>query len=321
MTLVALLELRARNPEFQRLQKGPWALFIGIAVHWQGNAEAWPGQDTLGRFTGWSTRAVRDQADSLERGGFIRVRRERRADGSERILYAPGLVTLAALADFVERFPRERARFAAPPTRTAEPTGTHPPEAAAGTPPEAASGELRDQDQNKPSSCEAAPASARVAEGEEQERQVTQEDREVARTALTERMARKYPTRAPPRWFDAGEVTLVAACASALEGDREAKMRSLSDAFRGAFVASKDGPPTVRFIWGKFEHFLDHVNRGRCERLADERNERLRASPDRASHASSSHSAAAATPAVARAQMAADLERLFGPGWTRARVR
>jgi hypothetical protein len=35
---LALLELRARNEEFQRLGKGPWALFIGIAVHWQGNA-------------------------------------------------------------------------------------------------------------------------------------------------------------------------------------------------------------------------------------------------------------------------------------------
>ena len=77
---LALLELRARNAEFQRLSKGPWALFIGIAVHWQGNAEAWPSQDTLSRFSGWSTRAVRDQADSLERAGFI-CRRERMAAG------------------------------------------------------------------------------------------------------------------------------------------------------------------------------------------------------------------------------------------------
>ncbi len=191
--------------------------------------------------------------------------------------------------------------------RPVEPTGTHPPEAA--------SGELRDQDQNKPSSCEAPPASARVAVGEEQKAQVTQEDRDIARLALTERMARKYPTRSPPRCFDAGEVTLVAACASALEGGRETKMRSLSDAIRGAFVASKDGPPTVRFIWGKCEHFLDHVERGRCQRLAEERDERLRASPDRVAHALSSRLAPEAAPAVARAQMTADLERLFGPGW------
>ena len=44
----------------------------------------------------------------LQCGGFIRARRERRADGSERIFYAPGLVTLAALAEFVEHYHLER---------------------------------------------------------------------------------------------------------------------------------------------------------------------------------------------------------------------
>jgi hypothetical protein len=107
---LALLDVRARSAPFQRLTKGPWALFIAIAVHWQSNAEAWPSQETLARFSGWSTRAVRDQANVLECGGFIRIRRQRRVDGSERIFYAPGLVTLAALAEFVERFPRERAK-------------------------------------------------------------------------------------------------------------------------------------------------------------------------------------------------------------------
>ena len=98
-------------------------------------------------------------------------------------------------------------------------------------------------------------------------------------------------------------------------------MRSLSDAIRGAFVISKDGPPTVRFIWGNFEHFLDHVERGRCRRLAEKTDERFRASPDGVAHASSLQSAPEAAPAVARAQMTADLERLFGPGWKRGRVR
>jgi hypothetical protein len=80
---------------------------------------------------------VRDQADSLERAGFIRVRRERRTNGSVRIFYAPGLVTLAALANFVERFPRDRAkvlRTGVPSPRTVEPTATHPPENHAGGP-------------------------------------------------------------------------------------------------------------------------------------------------------------------------------------------
>ncbi len=314
---LALLELRARNAEFQRLSKGPWALFIGIAVHWQGNAEAWPSQDTLGRFSGWSTRAVRDQADSLERAGFIRVRHERRPDGSVRIFYAPGLVTLAALADFVERFPRDRAkalRTDVPSPRTLAPTATHPPENHAGGPPEGASGELREKE-IKPSSCNAPAVGAPNDVKEEQAAPVSEEDRDLARIALGERMTRKHPTRPAARYFDAGDVALVAACASALDGDGGVKMLALRDAIGGAFLASKEGPPTVRFIWGKLDHFLDHVERGRRRRLADERDERLRASHNGASHAAFPKSAPAGESAVSHAQMKADLERLFGPGW------
>ena len=107
----------------------------------------------------------------------------------------------------------------------------------------------------------------------------------------------------------------MAACASALEGDRGAKMLALRDAIGGAFLASKDGPPTVRFIWGKLEHFFDHVERGRRRRLADERHERLCAPDNGASHAPSPQSAPAAESAVSHAQMKADIERLFGRGW------
>jgi hypothetical protein len=261
---LALLELRARNEAFQRLRRGPWALFIGIAVHWQGNEEAWPSQETLGRFSGWSTRFVRDHAAALERGGFIRVRRERRADGSERIFYAPGLVTLAALAAFVERFPRDRAkpvRREAPSTGapTTPPTIAHPPEAATATPSEEASAELRDQDQ-EPSSC----PSFTPLEPPAQEEQllVTSEDREVARVALSDRMKRKHPKRPAPRWYDSADVEMVARCTASVDGDRVAKLTANRQAISGAFGASKRGAPTVRFIWGKLEHFLEHVDRG-----------------------------------------------------------
>jgi hypothetical protein len=314
----ALLELRARSIAFQGLAKGPWALFIAIAVHWQGNAEAWPSQEALARFSGWSTRAVRDQADILERGGLIRLRRERRADGSERIFYAPGLVTLTALAEFVERFPRERAKplRAEPPAPAAPlaPTTAHPPEAAAAAPPEAPSMEHRDQDQIEPSSWEAtAPETdATIALTQQEQVEVTKAAQEIARIALAERMTRKHPTRLAPHWFDARELAMVAACAAALEGDAEAKMDAQRDAIAGAFLASKDGPPTVRFIWEKLDHFFDHVDRGRQRRLADEREARLRA-----------HRDPAPPPRVVRLpyatipheQMDADLKRLFGPGW------
>jgi Helix-turn-helix domain len=311
---LGLRDVRVR-PAFAALAKGPWALFIAIAVHWQGNAEAWPSQETLARFSGWSSRAVRDQADTLERGGFIRLRRERRGDGSERIFYAPGLVTLLELAAFVERFPRERAKplprepiHAAPEMPPPAPT---PPEGPSGSPPEGPSMELRDQDQIKPSSCEARQASALTGAEEQQRIEVGAEDREVARRALEERMQRKHPTRPAPRWFDAGELALVVACSSAIEGNDETKVQAHREAIVGAFLVSKDGPPTVRFIWGKLDHFLDHVERGR-RKLRAERASKLRS--DREVIAATRVIGTSA-PAISHEQMTADIERLFGPGW------
>jgi hypothetical protein len=312
---LALLELRARTAPFQGLAKGPWALFIAIAVHWQGNAEAWPSQEALARFSGWSSRAVRDQADALEGRGFIRIRRERRPDGSERIFYAPGLVTLSALAYFVERFPRERAKSLGVARPAAEPdappTPAHPAEASSAAPPEEVSMERIDQDQIEPSSCGAhVEAAAAMRPTEEEQGQVTREDEEVARRALVERMAKKHPTSTAPRWFDAGELAMVSACAAAIEGNVDAKVLAQRDAIAGAFLASKDGPPTVRFIWGKLDHFLDHVERGRRRRLADER--AARRSPEASEH----HSGARlAQPTPIPGEVIAELERLFGPGW------
>jgi hypothetical protein len=122
---IGAVELRARNADFQRLGKGAWTLFIGIAVHWQGNAEAWPNQQTLSRFGGWSIRAVREQTESLERGGFVSIRRERRADGSERLFYAPGHATLSALSDFVGALPARTGEAASSRGPTTHAAGHH----------------------------------------------------------------------------------------------------------------------------------------------------------------------------------------------------
>jgi hypothetical protein len=310
---LALLELRARGGPFRALAKGPWALFIAISAHWQGNAEAWPSQSTLARFTGWSSRCVRDQTDALERGGFIRLRRERRADGSERLFYAPGLVTVAELAAFLERFPRGRAKpLSREPEETAGPRSllpTDPPEAASGTPPEGSSAELSDLNWIEPSSCETtAPA---ITIEEEKPIEIAEQDRAVARAALAERMRRKHPARAAPRWFDAGELVMVAACSSAIDGDYEAKLQAHREALDGAYLVSRDGPPTARFIWGKLEHFLDHVERGRKKAFADVRSARLRETAAEAS--ATPRALRVELPAVSPAQMRADIERIFGP--------
>jgi hypothetical protein len=282
---------------------------------WQTNAEAWPSQETIAAFSGYSSRAVRDYVLMLERLGILRLRRERRPNGSDRIYYAPGFVTLVELAAFVERFPRERAKLLRPDSPqavTAPPTITHPPETAAAAPPEAASREQRDQDQIEPSSC-AMTAAAQTLAAEEQQVEASKEDEEVARRALAERMAKKHPMRAPPRWFDVSEVAMVAACTATLEGDAEAKMTAHRDAIAGAFLVSQDGPPTVRFIWEKLDHFLDHVERGRVRRLAEERAARRRTEPT-----------LARPQAFAATRMpddvAAKLEKLFGPGWGKTHV-
>jgi hypothetical protein len=110
-----------------------------------------------------------------------------------------------------------------------------------------------------------------------------------------------------------GELALVAACAGELEGDRAAKTIAMSDAIAGAFLASKDGPPTVRFVWEKLDHFLDHVERGRRRRLALER--ATRRSTERPT---GPQPVAGATPMPA--EVAAELEKLFGAGWRRSHV-
>jgi hypothetical protein len=76
---LGLREVRQR-PAFAALARGPWLVFIAIACHWQANAEAWPSQETIAAFTGYSSRAVRDYVDVLERAGVVRLRRERRPD-------------------------------------------------------------------------------------------------------------------------------------------------------------------------------------------------------------------------------------------------
>jgi hypothetical protein len=260
-----LQELRKRGSAFRALAKGPWSVFIAIATHFQLHAEAWPGQETIAQFSGCSTRAVRLHVATLERCGFLTLRRSRRADGGGRIFYRPGPVLRRALATFGEDYPKDRPKvlqaLAAVPLSDV-PTSNHPPAGTAGPLAERLSMEP-DQNQKEPSFCEDARAAAETPFEQEEQAIVTREDREVARWALRERMKRKHPRQPPPRWFDRSDVDMVARCSAAVEGDRAAKEQALREAIAGAFCASKEGPPTARFIWEKLEHFFEHVERGR----------------------------------------------------------
>jgi len=148
-------------------------------------------------------------------------------------------------------------------------------------PPEASSMEPRDQDLEL-SSCASGEHNPSPPPVEQEKPTTTREDREIARIALAERMKRRHPKRPPPRWFDRADVEMVAGCNAAIEGDRETKLRAHREAIDGAFQASKEGPPTARFIWGKLEHFLEHLERGGRRARAEER-ERRRAEESRES--------------------------------------
>jgi hypothetical protein len=150
---------------------------------------------------------------------------------------------------------------------------------------------------------------------EEQQVEVAKEDVDIARRALSERMAKKHPTRLAPRWFEAGEIAMVAACAAALQGDAEEKMIAQRDAIAGAFLVSKQAPPTVRFIWEKLDHFLDHVERGRRRRLAEERS-----APRQAETAGALSTPKLATPTPIPGEVLVKLENLFGAGWGKSHV-
>jgi helix-turn-helix protein len=273
-------------------------VFIAIACYWQANAEAWPSQETIAAFSGYSSRAVRDYVDVLESAGVVRLRRERRPNGADRIYYAPGLVTLIELAAFVERFPKGPAK--ASPYR--------PPEAPSGSPPAAASGERRDQDQ-EPSSCPSVTATRHDPEPEEEQPTVTKVDREIARIALAERMKRKHSERPPPRWYDRADLEMVARCTAAVEGDREAKLAANRAAIDGAFGASKEGAPTARFIWAKLEHFLDHVERGRRKASAEAREAERRADRDGRAAPESRRGAASMGPVLPEKPSRAELAK------------
>jgi hypothetical protein len=59
---------------------------------------------------------------------------------------------------------------------------------------------------------------------------------------------------------------MVAACVSAIDGDRETKIRAQLDAIEHAFSVSR-GTPTPSFVWGNIDHFLEHEAGGRSARL------------------------------------------------------
>ena len=298
---LTLRELR-RVPPCRELARREWSVFVAVACHWRGHAHAWPSHATIAAFAGYTARVVPAAVAALETRGLLSVRRRLGTDGLRRMAYAPGLALLRALEELASGVPELAAEPAELPADATE---------LASVALERASGIDRNGlPLNKP----------RRRTGDLVVVDPPDDAREIALDALAAYFRRRHPGMAPVRTFDAQDVDAVARCAGSVTGDREAKLRALLDSVEGAFLASPR-PPTVRFVWGRIEHFLVHAERGRRLRL---RREHDASDAKRSAHATSTAHAAAAPDArsqggIPREQLQADLVRLFGPTWRSAR--
>ena len=218
---------------------------------------AYPSQEWLARYTGYSVRVIRDETDLLEHVGLLVLRLERQPDGHERIVYMPGQALLAGAVRFLAAYPpRERS-------------STLPAAKSAGGVPAAAAGELSDLSlQNR--SCLSSSLNGAHQPAQKQEQppeRVTETEREVARASLAELRRTRFPDRALVPVFDATEVEMAALCAASVPGDAAAKQQAMTDAITHAFESSK-GTPTPRYVWSAPDHFLAHEAHGRQARLA-----------------------------------------------------
>jgi hypothetical protein len=95
--------------------------------------------------------------------------------------------------------------------------------------------------------------------------------RAVAFRALGARHRHAFPDRPPPTTFAAADIEAVVVAAADLAlGEQELDQLHL-DAIAGASDKSKRQPPTVSFIWGNREYFLQNAADGRAKRLATDR--------------------------------------------------
>jgi len=122
----------------------------------------------------------------------------------------------------------------------------------------------------------AKPAAVRL--DEEEQPIVTKEDREVARWALAERMKRKHPKRPPARWFDRGDIEMVAKCTATIEGDRSAKGAGAAGGHRRRVLRLEGRTAHCALYLGKARAF-PRPRRARPEEVAHRSGARCAAAP------------------------------------------
>jgi hypothetical protein len=297
---------------FAALARGPWLAFLAIASHWQLREECYPSQATIAALLKEDERSVRRYVGILVAGGFLAVRRERWRDGSEHLYYRPGPVALAALDAFAARYPRGEDAPRAKALRPLPP----PPDRGSGGPPDRGSAEPNQHTKQNflcseaerplsPPALPEVPRPTRAPAGLEEEVTTSRvaEDprgastplREVAIELLAARFARKHPGVPAPRPH-VREVTIVLSRLRELRGSTEERRQTGLDAIAGAWARSVDAP-SVAYVFGSYEWFLDHAQRGAAEGARERR--RL------ASRARTTQIAQAQEPVMSAAELAA----------------
>jgi hypothetical protein len=283
--------LRTASEAIYALGPVPWAVLLAIYHFLWGAPEAWPSQATIAARAGFCERSVRRGLRALERARLIVTRRVPRGTpfGGFHNVYGPGPALMAALVVLYERMvdraharaladegvvlprakPLFRARGATGPTVLVQPAPQSEdldPSRIASMPfslGEDASAEA------KPPTPPAPPVLPPTEEEDLGSIEVGEGEKALARDALAYRLARKFPKAKVPTWFDGADVARIARCVAELDGDAAEKRAALYAAVDGAFLVSKDRAPTVRFIFGKLEHFHAHVERGERKRKND----------------------------------------------------
>jgi len=276
----ALATMREFYPPAMAVGLVGWALFVMVAVRLRRHPEVRIAQSILARVNHVTVRSVRTHMRKLlELGLLNEVNRFRGADGKTHITYALGETTLAGLAQYDARYPRDWDR----PARTPGLCHATPrPESAFGSAEQLRTADLRSaselsSDQENLSSSrsdlpeldppddsstpEAAPEEEVLVADHTKDHAT--EDRESAKAH--EVIAGCYRVACP-------EIVLVSAPGTPAEiatvrralRERGGEVELLIGAYRGACLVSK-GDPSIDFVFANTRHLTAHIQRWRHE--------------------------------------------------------
>jgi len=289
----ALATMREFYPPAMAVGLVGWALFVMVAVRLRRYPEVRIAQSVLARVNHITARCVRTHMRKLlELGLLHEVNRFRGADGKTHITYALGAATLAGLAQYDARYPRDWDRPARTPglcraTPRAEVARLCPTTPEAGTEAFGSAEQPRTADQRSASELssdqenlsssrsartEADQPDASIAPEVVPEEEILVADHESDRAAEDSEIAKAHEVIAGSYRVTCPEIVLVSAPGTPAEiasvrsalRERGGDVQLLIDAYRGACLVSK-GDPSIDFAFANTRHLTAHIKRWRHE--------------------------------------------------------